>query len=196
MKYSQISKGISLAADQGSIDKAMQIMSTDPNIKSTYGDAAALAAKDLAFSLQQITNNQATGQAALAATQTQKQQALQQQIQGAGGIISGFNKQAQNQLQAQQADVIQSTRSQLQQQIQTLGSNYESLYGSAFPGTGGSSTITAGGPLTGQVTYNPTGGIIGTQNQAQYNAEQTQGQTLGILPSVSSTGVLNTGGTK
>jgi hypothetical protein len=192
----QYTSGGSGTIDQGSIDKAMQIMSTDPNIKATYGDAAALAAKDLAFSLQQITNNQQTGQAALAATQTQQQQALQQQIQGAGGIISGFNKQAQNQLQAQQADVIQSTRSQLQQQIQTLGSNYESQYGSAFPGTGGSSTITAGGPLTGQVTYNPTGGIIGTQNQAQYNAEQTQGQALGILPSVSSTGVLNTGGTK
>ena len=117
-------------------------------------------------------------------------------MQGAGGIISGFNKQAQDQLKASQADVIQSTRSQLQQQIQQLGSSYESKYGSAFPGTGGSSTISAGGPLTGQVTYNPTGGIIGTQNQAQYNAEQTAGQQLGILPTVSSTGVLNTGGTK
>lgn len=196
LEQGQYTSGGSGSIDQESINKAMQIMSTDPNIKAQYGDAATLAQQNLAFSLQQITNNQATGQAALAATQTQQQQALQQQIQQGGGIISGFNKQAQQQLQAQQADVIQSTRSQLQQQIQSLGSNYESLYGSSFPGTSGSSSITAGGPLTGQVTYQPAGGITGTQIQAQYNAEQTLGQQLGILPSVSSTGVLNTGGTQ
>jgi hypothetical protein len=196
LQQQQYTSGGSGSIDQGSIDKAMQIMATDPNIKAQYGDAAALAAKDLAFSLQQITNNQATGQAALAATQLQQRQQLEQQIASSGQAYSGFRQQAQNQLAAQQADVIQSTRSQLQQQIQQLGSGYESAYGSAFPGTGGSSTISAGGPLTGQVTYQPTGGIIGTQNQAQYNAEQSLGQQLGILPSVSSTGVLNYGGTK
>ena len=143
----QYTAGGSGVIDQQSIDKAMQIMSTDPNIKSQYGDVAAMAAKDLAFSLQQITNNQATGQAALAATQLQARQALDQQTAQAGQAYSGFRQQAQNQLKAQQADVIQSTRSQLQQQIQQLGSNYESQYGSAFPGTGGSSTITAGGPF-------------------------------------------------
>ena len=178
------------ALDPQSYQKAMQIAATDPNIKAYYGDAVNTAAKDLAFSIGQITANQATGQAALQATLTQQQQSLQQQIQSAGQAYSGFRKQAEQQLSAQQADVIQSTRSQLQQQIQNLGRGYETQFGSGFPGTSGAAAISAGGPLTGQVNYQPVGGLIGTQTQAGINATQQLGQQTGIIPSVSSTGVL------
>lgn len=190
VQQQQYSSGGVGALDPQSYAKAMQIASTDPDIKSTYGDAATLAAKDLSFSIGQITNNQATGQAVLQNTLTENQKALDTQIAQAGQAYSGFRQQAQKELNENNADVIQSTRSQLQQQIQQLGSNYESTYGSGFPGTGGSSSITAGGPVTGQVTYQPVGGIIGTQNQAATNATQQTGQSLGIVPSVSSTGVL------
>jgi hypothetical protein len=189
----KVSQGQIAAGGVGNFDpetfnKALNLAATDPQIKSTYGDAAALAQQNLAFQLQQITGNQLTGQAALQATQQQQQQALQQQIASAGGVVSGFNKQAKNELAAQQADIIQSTRSQLQQQIQQLGQGYESQFGSAFPGTAGSSSITAGGPLTGQVTYQPVGGITGTQNAAELQAKTTAAGNY--LPQVSSTGVL------
>ncbi len=188
---SQIAAGGVGSVDAGSMQKALQIAATDPAIKSTYGDAAALNQQQLGFNLQQINNNWNTGQAAQQATLYQQKQALDQQIASAGQAYSGFAQKARQNLAASQNDIIQSTRSQLQQQIQSLGSQQERLYGSGFPGMGGSSAITAGG-----YTYQPTGGIIGTQNQAQTQAETSLAQGYGILPSVSSTGTLTTTGGK
>ncbi len=186
----QIMAGGVGTVDAGSYNKALQIASEDPAIKATYGDAAKIAAADLAFNIGQITNNQATAQPALQASQLQQKQALEQQIAQSGQAYSGFRKQAEDQLKTQQADVIQSTRSQLQGQIQQLGRSYESSYGSGFPGTGGSSAITAGGPVTGQVNYQPVGGITGTQTYGQTQAAQSTAQDLGVLPKVSPSGVL------
>ncbi len=150
------------AVDANLMTQALQLAQSDPNILATYGDAAKLAANNLQFQLQQITGNNATSQPALQASQLQQKQALDAQIATAGQAYSGFRKQAEQQLSTQQADVIQSTRSQLQQQIQQLGQGYEQAYGSGFPGTAGSSSITANGPVTGQVTYQPVGGLTGT----------------------------------
>ena len=186
----QITAGGVGTVDSDSYQKALQIASEDPSIKATYGDAAKTAAQDLAFSIGQITGNQETGQAALQATQLQQKQALEAQIATSGQAYSGFRKQAEDQLKTQQADVIQSTRSQLQQQIQQLGRGYESAYGSGFPGTPGSSSITAGGPVTGQVSYQPVGGIVGTQTYNQQQASQQTATDLGILPKVNAQGVL------
>jgi hypothetical protein len=187
----QYTSGGSGTIDQKSIDKAMQIMASDPTIKAQYGDAATLGFNDLVNSLQTITNNQATGQDTLAIQQQQDRTKLQQQMAAAGLGSSGFRGLAEQQLKAQQADVIKSTRSDIQDKLNQLGSTYESKYG-----TGATPQISSGGPLTGQVSYQPTGNIIGTNTQNAINQEQALGQQMGILPSVSSTGVLNTGGTK
>ncbi len=186
----QITAGGVGTVDSGSYNKALEIAANDPAIKATYGDAAKLAANDLAFSIGQITNNQATGQAALQAQQTQQKQQLEQQIAQAGQAYSGFRGQAEQQLKAQQADVIQSSRAQLQQSIQQLGRGYESQYGTGALTTQGTPAISAGGPLTGQVTYNPVGNITGSQTYGQQQASQQIATDLGVLPKVNTQGVL------
>lgn len=181
----QIDAGGVGTIDSGSYNKALQIASEDPAIKATYGDAAKIAAQDLAFSIGQITNNQATAQPALQVQLQQQQKALQDQIASTGQAYSGFRKQAEDQLKTQQADVIQSSRSQLQQQLQTLGRGYESQFGSS-----GLPQISVGGPVTGTQTYQPVGNVTGTQTYGQQQASQQTAQDLGVLPKVSSTGVL------
>ncbi len=189
----QLQQGQYAAGGVGNLDpssyaKAMQIAATDPNIKAYYGDAATTAAKDLAFSIGQITGNQATAEPALQATLQQQQKDLQDKIASAGQAYSGFRKQAENELKTQQADVIQSTRSQLQQQLQTLGRGYETQFGSTALGQ--QPAITTSGPITGQQSYQPVGGIIGTTTQGGIQAAQSTGQQAGYLPTVSTTGVL------
>lgn len=152
------------------LNKALLAAQTDPNIVAKYGDAAKLAAKDVEFNLGQISANYATAQTQQQLELAREKQDLEKQIGKAGQAYSGYRKQAETLLGAQQANVIQSTKSRLQQQLQELGRGYEGTFGS--DALKKLQKISAGGE-----SYNAIGGIKGTidmQKQADILNKQAQ----------------------
>lgn len=180
---SQYTSGGSAVVDPQTWAKALQVASTDPSIQATYGDALKEGTQALAFNIGQLTNNYAAQQAAQQVGIDQQKKALMGQIQQTGQAYSGFGQLAKNQLATNQNSIIQSSRSQLQQNLQNLGSDYESKFGSTA--LAGQPSVSAGG-----YSYTPVGGIIGTNTQGQTNAETALAQQkLSLLPSVSTSGV-------
>ncbi len=165
---------------------ALLNIATDPTIKSQYGDVAAMALPALTQSITQLTQDQATAQAVQQATMLQNKQDLDAKLSQGFLATSGFRQEAEKQLAANNADVIQSTRSTIQQKLQSLGQDYESKFGSA-----GLPPINVNGQLTGNQSYTPTGNIIGSNVQGQTTAEMNEAQAQGLLPSVSSAGVVS-----
>lgn len=149
-----------VSINQDLLNKALITAQNDPNIVAKYGDAAKMAASDVQFNLGQINANWATA-SMLEDLQLKKQRKdLENTVSEAGQTYSGFRKQAEDLMGAEQANIIQSSRSALQQKLQTLGKGYETMFGSAALGL--LSPITAGGQ-----SYTPLGGIIGTQGRAR-----------------------------
>jgi len=168
-QYDQGQTNVSI--NQDLLNKALQAAQTDPNIISKYGDAAKAAASDVQFNLGQINANYATQQNQQQLEMAKQKKDLEDQLADAGQAYSGFRKQAENMLGSQQANIIQSTRSQLQQNLQNLGRNYEQTYGSdALYGLG--IPFTAGG-----IGYQPLQGIKGSAPIAkQQEIESRQAQ--------------------
>lgn len=189
----QYNAGGAATVDQDTWNKALQIAATDPSIQSQYGDAAKEGAQQLAFDVSNVTGNYNAATAANQATLAQQQKDLATQIAQAGEGYSGFANQAKQQLQAQQNQIIQSTRSQYASQLQDLGSQYERTFGSSALGTAPALTLGASGP--NQLSYQPVGGVIGSNTQGQTNAEISTAQGLGLLPTANpSTGQISTTG--
>jgi hypothetical protein len=159
-----------VSINQDLLNKALQSAQNDPNITAKYGDSAKLGAQDLAFSLGQLTNNFATGQQQQQLELAKQKKDLEDQLASQGLAYSGFRKQAENLLGAQQSNIIQSTRSQLQSNLQNLGRTYERQFGSA--------ALAALPPLSvGGETYTPAGAIAGTNTQSkQADIESKQAQ--------------------
>ena len=177
-------------------NQALQFASQDPTIKSQYGDVATQGLQQLQSSIATLTGNYDATAAKQEADRQQAQGALNTQIEQAGQAYSGFRNKAQNQLNAQQNQIIQSTKSQLQQNLQQLGSNYEAKFGSTAAGAQPISVANSGVPNYGAVGYTPVGGIIGSNPQNQLNAEAQFAVETSGLPSVDrSTGVASTTGT-
>ena len=158
-----------VSINQDLLNKALISAQNDPNIISRYGDAAKIASNDLSFNLGQISANYATEQTQQQMEMAKAKKDLAETEAAAGRAYSGFRGQAENLLGAGQANIIQSTKSQLQQQLQLMGRGYEQQYGStALKGL--SSPISAGGQ-----TYQPIGDITGTipgQKQSEIEARQ------------------------
>ena len=166
---SQYNSGmVNVSINQDLLNKAMANAATDPEIISKYGDAFNQTQQSLVQNLGQI-NAEFNQQAALTATQQQADKKAQaEQAAAAGQTYSGFRAQAQQKLQAEQSGVIESSRRQLQNQLNTLGSSVESQYGTA--GLNKFAPITAGG-----LNYTPTGNITGTIGASQKADIQAKG---------------------
>lgn len=157
-----------VSINQDLLNKALQSAQTDPNIIAKYGDAAKTAASDIAFNLGQINANYATAQSQQQLELAKQRKDLEGQLAQAGQAYSGFRRQAEDILGSQQANIIQSTKSQLQQQVQDLGRQYETTFGSAALGQL-PTPITAGGE-----TYNPLTGIMGSAPAAKQQEIQNK----------------------
>lgn len=164
----------------------------DPNIIAQYADAAKLDKQTFAQNLQQLqqsTNTTATTQ------QMQfenDRKALAEQQAQKGAAYSGFRNKAQEQLGTTEGGIVQSSRADLQQKLNSATQAFESKYGTAAtnPATATfidpyqSSNISLSGQykptpqtatnLSGQVA----GGITGSEPIAQQNSVNAKAQSL------------------
>lgn len=171
-QYNQGATNVSI--NQDLMNKALTAAQTDPTIVATYGDAAKEGLQALQFNLGQINASWNTATAVQNQNLLQQKKDLADQYAAAGTAYSGFRQQAKEQLATSQADVIQSSRSQLQQQLQSLGSQYESQFGSsATP-----SLVVNGVGQTPGAQFTPIGGITGTQPLSQQQAVLSKQQSI------------------
>lgn len=191
----QYNAGGAATVDQDTWNKALQIAATDPTIQSQYGDAAKEGAQQLAFDVSNVTGNYNAATAKNQADAQAAQTSLQSQIASANDAYSSYANQARQQLGAQQNQIIQSTRSQYASQLQNLGSQYEKQFGSSALSAPGTPALTLGASGPNQLSYQPVGGVIGSNTQGQTNDEITTAQGLGLLPTANpSTGTVSTTG--
>jgi hypothetical protein len=134
-----------------------------------YGETAKLATAALANNLGYINAEFGQNYNATLQQQEQEKKKLSENYASTGQAISGFREQARGQLATEQQGVIASSKRQLQQQLNTLGSQYESQFGStALPNLLNQQTGLA---------YTPVGGITGSQEYAkQSDILSRQGQ--------------------
>ena len=164
----------------------------DPNIAAKYADLATTTAGDFANNLSQISlNAQLTSQQQQAQMQ-QAQAAQEKQFGGAGTAYSSFRQGAQQQLNTSNQGVIQSTASQIQQQLRTAGAGAEQLYGSNYAPLQNAG-VQYLNPLTGQsqnIGYQGYGnltGTVGQQKEADVLARQQQIYQATVPPAAPTT---------
>jgi hypothetical protein len=122
----------------------------------------------------------------------QAQAAQEKQFGGAGTAYSSFRQGAQQQLNTQNQGIIQSTASQIQQQLRTAGAGAEQLYGSSYQPLQGAS-VNYINPLTGQsqnIGYQGYGnltGTVGQQKEADVLARQQQIYQATVPPAAPTT---------
>lgn len=171
---------------------ALKAAAADPNIISTYADAAKLDAQDFQQNLQQLqTASSTAGELNQMQFENDRKQ-LAEQSAAKGQAYSGFRNQAQEQLGKTEAGIVQSSRSALKQSLDSATRAFEAKYGTAAttPATANfsdplaNSNISLSGqyqpktPTTTILTGQLAGGIAGTQGVAQNSAINTKATQL------------------
>ncbi len=162
-------------------EQAMAAAANDPNIISKYADQAKLDANAFQQSLQQIqTATSTTAQNQKTQFENERKQ-LADASAAAGQAYSGFRNKAQQDLAQNEQGIVTSTRSQLQQNLQDLTTQFESKYGSAAATAATASYVDpyAASNISVAGQYSPTtapastlsgtlaGGITGSQQVAK-----------------------------
>lgn len=161
--------------DKNEMDKLWQEAESDPVIQKTYAEELKVAKDYIGKNIDLISSDFQN------LTKQQQQQYLDakktiNETQAAAGTAySGFRTQVEKKAEKQQEAVVQSSKSALQQQLNTLESAYEQRFGSkalselGIKGIGASTGDLIGGkytgPVYGEVGFKPVGGIGGTQAQ-------------------------------
>jgi hypothetical protein len=125
----------------------------DSTISSYYSDQIATGKTDFTNTVTAMETQDTANLQQLSQQQTTDLKNLQEQYASQGAAQSGFKNQAQTNLQNTQSGVITSTRSQMQQQLQSAASAYEQTYGTA-------ALQAAGIPSVAGVTASPSGVAI------------------------------------
>lgn len=158
---------------------ALDAAAKDPNIIAKYADASKLDLQSFTQQLNNLKTNYST-QSELYKTQFENERkALAEQQAAAGRAYSGFRGKAQQDLLQQEAGIVTSSKSQLQNALNQMTSQFESKYGTGMTPP---AAITAANPLTGGVTASGlktsgggtetvtgqiAGGITGTETAAK-----------------------------
>lgn len=188
-------------ASNVTLQQALAAAAKDPNIIAKYSDALKMDRQVFAQNIQQIQQS-----ATLASQQQQTQfenerKALAEQSAAAGQAYSGFRGRAQAQLGQQESGIIQSTRSQIQNQLNQATSAFESKYGTSAtnpasinfndPLAGSNVSLsgldTTGSQSTDALSGQLAGGITGSQPIAQQqdiNSLASNYVSLGQMPPV------------
>jgi hypothetical protein len=140
---------------------AMTEAAKDPAIVAKYGDSLKVAIDNTNSQLADLAAGYTEEQAATARQQKLDTQNLQASEADAGRAYSGFRKQAQERLAADQSDVITSSKRQLANNLKAVTQPFEQKYGSAALGQ-----IT--NPNIDNMTYKPLG-LTGTDQFAKEN---------------------------
>lgn len=129
----------------------------DPNIKSFYKEQLRVGADDFT---KAITSLGADYQAAKEENNRQfgfQTKELTESEAAAGRAYSGFRAQAQTRLKSDQNSIIESSKRQLQKELQGIGSGFEKTFGSDQ--LKGLPTSVDG------ISYTPTGNVAGAMEQ-------------------------------
>ena len=158
---------------------------SDPTIQQYYADDLKVGTANLQTNLATLTSDfqNTTGQQQRDFVEAKKNLLETQAAQGTA--YSGFRKQAEQKQSADQSGIITSTRSQLQQQLNSQQQAFEQKFGSSALsslGLGGVSAATTPG-YTGPdygtpATYTPIGGVAGTEATAKVEDVQNQYKEL------------------
>jgi hypothetical protein len=149
------------------INEALKAAQADPDIAAKYGDSLKMGMSDFQYALQNQQSEASQWTREQAAQMKEDRQKLQESEADAGRAYSGFRQQANEKMTNANTGIIESTKRTLENNLRTLGSNFEKQYGSSATPQANTSFIN---PMTGQseqLAYNPVGGITGTNPLAQ-----------------------------
>ncbi len=161
--------------NQQTWNEAMSAAEKDPMILQKYGEGLKVASQNLQTNLGLITGQFTQEQAKQQRDMLQQQKDLAEQEAAAGRAYSGFRKQAEDRLAADQNDIIQSSRRQLQQSLQSTVAPFESRFGSDQL----QKTLGTQNPgVQGAALYNPYTGLQGTESGAKKADVLNKAQSL------------------
>lgn len=164
-------------ASNVTVDQALKSAAADPNLISKYADSLALDKEAFTQSLTKIQSDASVNSQQLSQQQETDRKQLAETEAAAGRAYSGFRKQAETKLATTQSGIITSSRSALQQSLNSLTSSFESKYGTA------ATPIASAEGLTGQTAGGITG-TVGAQKQADITSGASQIVNLGKVPDV------------
>ena len=170
---------------------ALKAAAQDTTIVNQYADATNLTTADFQNTLANISQQaQATAQGQQAQFYNE-QKALKDQFASAGQAYSGMRNLAQSQLDTQESGIIQSTRSQIANQLRQAQEAVAQTQGSNFLSTLPNATAGYVNPLTGAteniVAPNMPNNIVGsdvTSKQQAINQLAGEYVTMGKVPNV------------
>jgi len=140
------------------------------NIDPYYQELLKQGTQDINQASAQLSGNWNQTQTEQAKQFAEQQKAASEQFAAAGLAKSGIRQQAEARLKEQQSGVVKSQRSQLQNQLYSLGSQFERTYGSqALAGVNPNIT----GPNAAGTQYQALGGMMGTNVKDETTNVQT-----------------------
>ena len=142
------------------IERVMGEAANNPAINAWYQEQARVGTADFKTAVESLKGDYEANKIFTERQQATEAKNLTEQQAAAGKAYSGFRKQAEEKLKADQSSVIQSSQRQLKQNIQSLGSGYEKTFGTT-------ALTSAGIPTIDGQTVTPTGGVAGTQEQSK-----------------------------
>jgi len=143
----------------------------DPVIQKYYGDLLRVGDSDFKNTISNLQQDYATLTSQYQRQFTQEDKDLADAEAAAGRVYSGFRKQAEDKLNAQQSDIIESTNKTAQRAAREAASAYEKRFGT-------SALQNAGIPTIAGSTYTPYGNIAGTLAQEKLADIEKKYQSL------------------
>ena len=110
-------------------EDAMRTAAQDPELNQKYGEELQTSATSVGRALQMLDQGYSMEQAATARDQALQTERLGETEAAAGRAYSGFRRQAEDRLKADQSDVIKSSRMRLKQNLQSTIQPFEERFG-------------------------------------------------------------------
>lgn len=176
--------------DDKELKKLWSQAENDSTISQTYANELALGKDTFLKQVDLFSSDYAQLTDKEKQDYVEAKQNLESTAAQSGQAYSGFRKQAQDKLEKSQSDIISSSTRQAQSNLNQLQSQFEQKYGTTAlqglnVGTVKAGTATPVGmqanwtaPSTTDISYKPTGGVVGTQAQSKLADITAQDQEL------------------
>ena len=164
-------KTIPIALTPKDLADLWQQAENDPVIQKYYGDNLRMGGVDLHSSLNVLQGFWTQEQAAQQRQFVQEQKTLAENAASTGTAYSGLRGKAVENLKAAENDIVQSSRRTMQQNVTSLGTQFERAYGTQ-------ALQNQGGVNVGDINYSQYGGISGTQEAAKLGDVESRYQRL------------------
>jgi hypothetical protein len=178
-KQMEQNQTIPTVLDKKTLNTLYQQAKEDPVISKYYGEELRTSEQDFIQNLELVQDEGTFAQEELQRQQDTEAKNLKELQASAGNAYSGFRNQAEEKLGQTQSGVVESTRRSIQQNLQTLSSNFEKRFGTdALMKLGVPSLASAGGGTIAPITAEQYGGVAGTQAADKLGAVENKYQSL------------------